>query len=164
MKTWPTACLVLLVSSAASAQVPGFITYSGRLTDGTGWGQSTVLDLVVTVYDAAEGGNVVFRGRHPGVPVVDGYFTVNLGMCSESGACIEDPADAGFPSTLPGQAWLSVAVDGGLELGPLQPIGSVPYAVTAGSVAGGAVVSGNLTVEGDLTVTGRLKVGGRLVG
>lgn len=127
---------VSTLTMPASAQVPPFVTYSGRLTDGTGWGQSTVPDLVVTVYDAAEGGNVVFRGRHPGVPVVDGYFTVNLGMCSESGACIEDPADAGFPSTLPGQAWLSVAVDGGLELGPLQPIGSVPYAVTAGSVAG----------------------------
>ena len=36
----PVVMLLLLVSPGLHADVPSFVTYSGRLTDGTGWGES----------------------------------------------------------------------------------------------------------------------------
>jgi hypothetical protein len=91
----------------AQAAVPAFIPYSGRLSDGTAWGQSTTLDLVLTLYDAEVGGAVVFQGKHQDAQVVDGYFTVNLGTCGASGYYVTNPAEATFPSTLPDALWLA---------------------------------------------------------
>lgn len=121
--------VVVMFPCLAMAQVPRFVTYSGRLTDGTMWNQSGYLDLTVQVYDADVGGKVVFKGKHLQVPVVDGYFTVNIGMCDANGNCDPRPAKAAFPTSLPAQAWLTVAVGDGPYLQPLQPIGSVPYAM-----------------------------------
>ena len=123
--------LLLLVSPGLRADVPSFVTYSGRLTDGTGWGESNQLTLTFELYAEAEGGEAFWTGMHPNIPVVDGYFTVNLGMCDGDGACTPNPADASFPSNLPAQMWVGVVVDG-VELSPRQPVGSVPYAVFAG--------------------------------
>jgi len=43
--------LCLFVSPVATAGVPSFVTYSGRLTDGTGWGESTEATLVFNLYN-----------------------------------------------------------------------------------------------------------------
>ncbi|MBM4398446.1 MAG: hypothetical protein FJ087_22495, partial [Deltaproteobacteria bacterium] len=128
--------VLLVLSASAPAQVPRFLTYSGRLTDGTGWGQSTTADLVITLYDAETGGNVVFRGLHQGAKVSDGYFTVSLGMCDENGYCEPNPANAEFPAALPAALWIGVAVDDEPEMQPRKPVGSVPYAIEARRVGG----------------------------
>ena len=49
---------IVLSASTALAGVPDFVTYSGRLTDGTAWGQSTTMELTFRVYDQAEGGQL----------------------------------------------------------------------------------------------------------
>lgn len=127
------------LSWSAVAQVPAFVPYSGRLTDGTGWGQSTQLDIRVRLYDAKTGGNIISEGLHPATPVVDGYFTVNIGMCDAQGYCDPNPANAKFPTTLPPQLWLSIAVGGGAEMEPRQPVGSVPYALNSSKAQVAAV-------------------------
>ncbi len=117
----------LFVSRVATAGVPAFVTYSGRLTDGTGWGESTETTLVFHLYDSTDVVESFWHTTHEDVAVVDGYFTVNLGMCpEEGGVCTTNPADATFPADLPGQMWVGVTV-GGMELAR-QPVGSVPYA------------------------------------
>jgi len=126
----------LALSASVAAQVPRFLTYSGRLTDGTGWGQSTTVTLTLTLYDAADGGNVVFRGRHEAVQVSDGYFTVSLGTCDETGYCDPNPANAALPAALPPGLWIGVAVDGDAEAAPRKPVGAVPYAIESRRVGG----------------------------
>ena len=124
--------LILLASTSSVLQagVPAFVTYSGRLTDGTGWGESTEATLVFNLYDAADAQDPFWTTTHPDVAVVDGYFTVNLGMCNEDGSvCTVNPAEATFPADLPDQPWVGVEV-GGVEL-VRQPVGSVPFAVRA---------------------------------
>jgi len=173
----------ILWTTAAQAAVPAFIPYSGRLSDGTAWQESTTLNLTLTLYDAQADGQVVFRGQHADTQVVDGYFTVNLGMCDDLGACDPNPANARFPTQLPSMLWLGVAVGDKAEL-PRVPVGSVPYASRAGSAANadslgrdpattmpllstsGANVgigtidpSAKLEIDGDLKVTGSISSG-----
>jgi len=123
-------CIGLLLPWPLHAAVPAFVTYSGRLTDGTGWGESTEATLVFRVYDSATGATPFWTGTHPDVPVVDGYFAVNLGMCNTDGsACTVNPVEATFPGDIPDQMWVGVVVEG-VEL-ERQPVGSMPYAFAA---------------------------------
>lgn len=144
----------------AGADVPSFVAYSGRLTDGTGWGESSQVDLTFVLHPCgcATGGvcpnpctddpdEWIYVTTHKAVAVVDGYFTVNLGMCDETGdECTVNPAEATFPSNLPGQMWVEVMV-GGVGLEPWQPVGSVPYALRAENAASlGLIGASNLPV------------------
>ncbi|MFH1529731.1 MAG: hypothetical protein ABIK09_03230 [Pseudomonadota bacterium] len=123
--------LGLLLGASASAGVPSFVTYSGRLTDGSGWGESTEASLVFNLYDSADAQDPFWTTTHPVVAVVDGYFTVNLGMCNADGsACTVNPDEAMFPADLPEQMWVGVEV-GGVETAPRQPVGRVPLAIRA---------------------------------
>ena len=47
--------VLMFFSSVAFAEVPASVTYSGRLTDGTGWGESTVADLTFYLCTEASG-------------------------------------------------------------------------------------------------------------
>ncbi len=126
-----------------AAAVPKFVTYSGRLTDGSFEDKSALITLRVAIYDCecpaqavctypcAQGVSPVYEGLFQNVPVVDGYFTLQLGMCDSVGICTADPAMATFPEDLPPLAWLSVTLDEGQEVLPRQSLGSVPYAVKA---------------------------------
>jgi hypothetical protein len=51
MKTAITLLLLFMLTPPAHAAVPDFVNYSGRLTDGTGAGQSTTADLTFRIYD-----------------------------------------------------------------------------------------------------------------
>jgi len=122
--------LVVLVFAAgmsyAKAGVPDFVTYSGRLTDGTAWGQSTTLDLTFRVYGSADGDDLLWQGEYPGLAVEDGYFSVMLtGVTDVFGAHDE--------------TWITLCVNQGCtpedDLMPRQKIGSVPYAVRADNTA-----------------------------
>jgi len=112
-----------LAAPAALAAVPDFVTYSGRLTDGTGWGQSQTVALTFRIYDKAEGGTMLHEQAFENAAIEDGYFSVMLtGVAEVFGA--ND------------QTWLTVCVGKGCtaddDLKPRQQVGSVPYAVTAG--------------------------------
>ena len=118
--------VIVLAAAPAFAGVPDFVTYSGRLTDGTAWGQSTTVDLTFRVYDAAEGGSMLHEQVFEDAAIEDGYFSVMLtGVADVFGA-----HDA---------TWITVCVGEGCtavdDLLPRQQIGSVPYAVRAENAA-----------------------------
>ena len=147
------SAMVLLFAATAHAAVAGFIPYSGRLTDGAFAGASTTANVRVLLYtcacapDATLDGTTCteatrctaanaspwFDGFHPGVPVVDGYFSLMVGMYDASGVAKPDPANSALTAKLPlpDQLWVTVSVNGAAELAPRQVVGSVPYSVKA---------------------------------
>jgi len=144
--------MTLAAVCPAIADVPDFVTYSGRLSDGTGWGQSTTLDLTFRVYGSADGDDMLWQKEYPGVAVEDGYFSVLLGDGDDPGTP-EEESEYNVTEVFAAheETWITVCVgdDCALpngELKPRQQIGSVPYAVRAGRVAipgPGGIVAGN---------------------
>lgn len=146
--------LALALATTATAAVPGFIPYSGRLTDGAFAGASTTANVRVLLYtcacapDAALDGTICtdatrcavgqtglyFEGLHANVPVVDGYFSLMVGMYDASGVAKPDPGNSALTPKLPlpDRLWITVSVNGMPELSPRQALGSVPYATNAG--------------------------------
>jgi len=125
--------LLCAISSISPAHggVPSSVTYSGRLTDGTGAGQSQVMALTFRLFGQEEGGLALWEEEFSEVGVEDGYFSVSL----EDG---ENPADGTTRNVTEvfavyGATWVSVCVGSGClaasELLPRQRIGAVPYAV-----------------------------------
>ena len=129
MKSWLrfhlTVLVVVLVPTTASAAVPDFVTYSGRLTDGTGWGESTTLGLTLSVWDAETDGTELWTNTFDAVPVEDGYFNVSLGMGTQPGT--EEPLSVVATFTANGPVWLSLAVGADETLSPRQAVGATPY-------------------------------------
>ena len=129
--------MCLFENTIAIAGVPDFVTYSGRLTDGTGWGQSTTIDLTVRVYGSAEDDDVLWQGEYEALVIEDGYFSLLLGDGDdpntqevENSYSITD-VFAGEPDT-----WLTLCVGEhpclpAFDLSPRSRVGSVPYSVRA---------------------------------
>ena len=74
--------LILLISSAATAQAPGPLTlgYQGHLTDLTRQPINGERDITFRFYNARVGGEVVWEETLRSVLVEDGDFSVNLGL------------------------------------------------------------------------------------
>ena len=121
--------LLLLQTSLAAAAVPAFVTYSGRLTDGTGWGQSETMALTLALYDAESEGAKLWEQSFPDVVIQDGYFSVVLGEGIDPGT--GQPLGVTEVFVANDQTWVVVAAGQGLEMEPRQPVGSVPYAASA---------------------------------
>ena len=117
------ALTVSATSSGSTAQVPSFVTWSGRLTDGTGWAQSTTVNLTVAIWNAQKGGQQLWAQSYDEVVIEDGYFSVILGDAVTDAFA----ANAG--------TWIAVAVGGAPPMEPRQPVGSVPYAIRAATAA-----------------------------
>ena len=128
-----TIGLLGALSTSATADVPSFVTYSGRLTDGTAWGKSQVLALTFRIYDQAEAGDPLWEQSFPAVAVEDGHFSVILG----EGKNPADNTDLNVTDIFAAhdQTWVTVCIGGGClpgdEMSPRQAVGSVPYAVLA---------------------------------
>jgi formylglycine-generating enzyme required for sulfatase activity len=122
---------ILCSPTITHASVPQFVTYSGRLTDGTAWGASAQLKLKFTVYDALVDGSALWSQTFDAVAVTDGYFSVMLGDGLDS--TDDSPLNITQVFRMHGQAWMGVAVgqsgDTWHDLTPRQQIGAVPYAV-----------------------------------
>ena len=119
------------LADRADAAVPQLVTFSGRLSDGTGWGQSaTVSQLDVTLHDAQTGGTALWRQTYTNVPVDDGYFAVTLSDGTD--LATDQPANVTAVFAVRDQAWVGISIEGFAETSPRQRVGSVPYAVRAG--------------------------------
>lgn len=81
----PAAVIGLGIGVPAATAAPSCVTYSDRLTDGTGWEATTTADLTVTLYDMAEDGAVVFQRVDDDVTIADDYFAVSIGTCDDTG-------------------------------------------------------------------------------
>lgn len=134
------AIFLLIYGAASATAVPQFIHYSGRLSDGTGWGQSGAHSITITLWSCCDpqeasctspcdpGVGALWTARYDGVPVTDGYFSLIL----DEG---EDPQLPGTPVQIANffhayaETWISIAVDDGSDLELRKPIGTVPYAL-----------------------------------
>ncbi len=112
-----SSVLALSCAPVIFAQGTAF-TYQGRLRN-NGLPVNGSANLVVGLYDAATGGNLLGAQTLTGVSVANGLFTVLLNANNELGA----GAFSGAPR------WLDITVNG-TELTPRQPLTSTPYAQT----------------------------------
>jgi len=130
-----TIGLLGALPTTATADVPDFVAYSGRLTDGAAWGQSTQVDLTFRIYDCGcePGGQCdepcnqwpgtpLHEQSFAAAPVEDGYFSVILtGVADIFGAHA--------------QTWIAVCVGAECtqvdDLLPRLAVGSVPYAIVS---------------------------------
>jgi len=165
---------MLLALLPALAGVPDFVTYSGRLTDGTAWGKSTTLDLTFRVYGSADVDDMLWQKEYPGLAVEDGYFSVLLGD-GDNPTTPEVETDYNVTDIFAAndETWITVCIGEdcsipGSDLSPRQQIGSVPYAMLAerATQAGDFKVSGSLGVGTPplpgvvLAASGVVKTGG----
>ncbi len=120
------SALLIILASAAVAEIPGLISYQGVLTDDTG---TVVPDgtyqLTFRIYDVATGGTDLWNEIQD-VQVTGGLFTVMLGSVSP----LNLDFDTGY--------YLGITVESESELSPRVRLCSSPYAISAGSLAGSA--------------------------
>ncbi len=112
---------LVLLSTAALAEVPGLINYQGTLTDSNGVALDTTVSMTFSVYADSTGGAQVWTETQSVVGVSQGIFNVLLGRVN----AIPDTVFNG-PSR-----WLRVQVGGDAELEPRQRIAGVGYAFRA---------------------------------
>src|SRR5262245_758836 len=112
-----SALALLCAGGPASAGVPQRLTQQGRLFDAQGSPAQGTVSLVLTIYDAPTGGNVLWQETQS-VALDDGYLSVQLGDAVPLTASVFDGSTRYF----------GMKVDDDSELTPRSEIGSVPYA------------------------------------
>lgn len=122
--------LLWALPSLAHAAAPLALGHQGRLLSADGAPVNGPHDIRVTLYDtAAQADPGLWTRQFAALPVQDGYYAVTLVLDDASQPL--DPAD--FDD---GEVWVGVAVDGA-PLGERQRLGSVPFAISAGSASSG---------------------------
>ncbi|PKK83832.1 MAG: hypothetical protein CVT49_06765 [candidate division Zixibacteria bacterium HGW-Zixibacteria-1] len=113
---------IILISGLAVAQVPNSMNYQGRLTDGAG---NPVADgdysIFFKIYNAGEGGGILWTSDRMMVRIVDGLFSVRLGPFQDN----LFSADS--------SRWLGITVSGDDEISPRTQLITAPYAFHAKS-------------------------------
>ena len=106
MKRLVLTLFVLIFGLSAWSQVPKLINFQGRLNGSDGSALTGQHDIIFTLYDAANGGNVLWTEAHQGVALDNGLFSVVLGSITP------------FPDGLfdgSKELWLGIKVDNGDE-------------------------------------------------
>jgi hypothetical protein len=112
--------LTLLLAGGSSGEIPRKINYQLKLTDAqTGKPITDAVVLTFRLYDASDGGSLLWDETKPGQPDSSGVITTILGS--------EDPIEISFD----GPVWLEVEVDAQYKLGPRRELVSVPYSYRA---------------------------------
>ena len=113
--------LLIILTAASHANVPGEINYQGYLTDDLG---DPVADgnyqMRFIIYDAATGGTDLWHETHTTVMVVNGIYNVILGQLI--------PLN---PNYFDGDLYLGVTVSGDSEMTPRQKLTSTSFAMKA---------------------------------
>jgi hypothetical protein len=139
---------MVLLSTAALADVPGEMNYQGTLTDFYGVALDTTVSMAFTIYDDSTGGSSIWTETQPSVVVVRSIFNVLLGSVNAiPDTVFDDP-----------ERWLGVQVGGDAEMTPRQKLVTVPYAFRAAKSdtadyahSGGG---GGADADGDWTIVG----------
>lgn len=134
----------------AGAQVPGIITYQGRVTSHdtnfTGLGQfkfALVRPGLGTTTLWSQDGNDTPTTVIP-VPVTNGLFTVALGDTSIAGMENPIPPEAFDSSIVRLRIWFNDGATGFAQLAPDQRLTSVGYAMRAANVPDGVITGAQL--------------------
>ena len=120
--------LFLLIAGTATADVPGLLTYQGKLTNSSGQnvpnGTYTVLFSIYS--DSSATMTIPLWVESHSITTVNGLFNVLLGTM--------DPLDESiFNGTI---RYLGITVGANPEMTPRTPMVSVPYALAAGTATG----------------------------
>jgi hypothetical protein len=137
---------VILLSTAALADVPGMISYQGTLTDDGGVALDTTVAITFAIYGDSTGYLTLWSETQPSVAVTDGVFDVLLGSVSPLSKAL-------FGSTA--SCWLGVQVGSDPEMTPLQRLDTVPFAFHAAEAeTAGYALSAPAAADGDWVITG----------
>ncbi|MCD6418376.1 hypothetical protein J7M00_06295, partial [bacterium] len=128
----------------AFGQVPGLISYQGRLLNASGDTLTGTHTISFSLYDVSSGGSPLWTESHT-VTLQAGVYDVMLGSSTP------------FPSTVDfsKQYWLGISIDGGAEICRYQ-LGASPYALNIADTivqAGGYVLSDG-TRRGGIALSG----------
>ena len=130
------AIAAVLCCGFAEAQIPRKLNYQGFLTTPSGSPLNTPQTLIVRLYDAASGGNLLFAETHNPVTVSNGIFNILLGSVDTNLNALNLLFDK--------QYYLGITVGADPEMSPRQPLAASPYAITAQNIAsGGNIVLSN---------------------
>jgi trimeric autotransporter adhesin len=146
MKATFSILTLMLAATGLYAQGTTF-TYQGRVNAG-GTPANGIYDLVFTIYDSLGGPGAFANQTNSATVISNGLFTATL--------------DFG-PGIFTGpDRWLEIevrtnGVGGYVKLNPRQKITPTPYAITAGNLVSGALLSGN---GGGLTNINAVTLGG----
>ncbi len=136
---------LVLLSTAAWADVPGLINYQGTLTDSSGAGLDTTVSMTFTIYSDSTGGSKIWTETQSAVVVSHGLFNVLLGSVNAIQDTIFNAASR----------WLGVKVGGDPETGPLKRIVTVGYAFRAAEADTARYAhTVPVTSDGDWTISG----------
>jgi hypothetical protein len=109
--------------------------YQGLLQNPDGTPRNGQVELLVRLWDAPTGGNILWSELHPVVTLVDGVFSINLGAVNT--------ALPGVLKSLQADLWLGVSVDSE-DLMPRQRLQTVARAFKAGAVDDGTIKARHL--------------------
>ncbi|MCX5795123.1 MAG: hypothetical protein NTY77_06490, partial [Elusimicrobia bacterium] len=145
--------LGMLISAAGTAgavQSPTNMSYQGKLLSPSGIPiNSSGLQMVFTIYNAATGGTNLWTETVPSVPVNNGVFAVQLGNIT--------PIPASVFASSP--TYLGVAVGADSEMTPRQLLSASPYAFSAAQLASNNAIVINAGVAyATFTVAGNLQL------
>jgi hypothetical protein len=140
------AWLFLVLIPVVSAAAPMQVTHQGRVLDSLGAPIQSDVPVTVSLYVDADSATTPFwTYTWASVPVLDGYYSLNLG---QSPSPTLDTADFAHP-----EVWIDVGVGTGLQ--PRALLSSVPYAIESdvtrsvrASVVVDAVNAGEATWSG----------------
>ena len=135
------AIAAVICCGIAEAQIPRKLNYQGYLTTPSGAAINTPQTLIVRLYDAASGGNLLFTETHNPVTLSNGIFNILLGSVDTN----LNPLNLLFDK----QYYLGFTVGADLEMSPRQALASSPYAITAQNIAPG----GNIVLTNPSTAT-----------
>lgn len=132
------AALTVTVSARA---VPPFLSEQGRLFDKNGDPIDADVAVTFTIYSDPAGGttNRVWYETQA-ITAADGYFSAVLGDTSNGGTALPANVFDGSPR------YLGVKIGTDAEMTPLQPLVSVPYAITAQRIVN---KTGSVVVDDD---------------
>ena len=138
---------------APAPLVPPVWEHAGRILDSSGNPVTGGQTLEVRLYDAADGGNVVWGRQVPVLLDADGAFSVRL---VDALPALDGAPDATLQDVLAAQpAWIECTVAGHPSaMAPRAAVGASPYALFADEAAGARE---NFDVAGSLRVLGETR-------
>ena len=145
----------LSLGTARAQQVPGLMTFQGRLTDASNNPLGGSHALIFRIFDASSAGAQLWTETQPAVTVTNGVFSVYLGT-----------ATALTPDIFSGAStYLEIVVDG-TTLSPRERLVASPYALSSRQLQGRSfdffvsTDAANQSIAGVKTFTGTLSVTG----
>jgi len=104
-----------------SADIPHLINYQGRLTDKDNQPLDGTYTITFRLYDSPSGGNLLWSETHSNISISKGLLNIILGSVTPLNLAFDRPY------------YLSIQVEGDLEMTPRQLLTSAGYAIRAES-------------------------------